>query len=444
MRRARSDHGQVLVLIAVALTGVLGITALAIDGAYMYDKRNRLYAAADAGAKSGAIEVRRDSTISLGDLKNFADQQAKAHGLTPVACGATGGASVCVNHPPSFDPSSPFNGKQEYVEVIVSEPTSTFFGKILGWLSATPGARAVAGTAGGPDCIVTFDHITFSSPSAGSTLTMPNCGMVIGTSASTGGVPDLDNRATIVADTIGVFHTGTTEGCKQGCTYTDGNGATHTVAEGVPAPSDPLKDLPPLGNPISGTPPCTSQYAITTSQTISVTDYDKYYCGWAFNGSPTLTLNAGNYYINGAITDSGGGTDVTIVGTGVMLFLTAGNGRIQLTNSNHVSLGDFSTNQKLSAPTSGAYKGILIYQDRGAAVDNHLTFGKNNTDVFIEGTIYAKNGTLVMKNQNSHSMTNPCTLIVAYGIEVDKPSFVLDNSCAGFGGSPLLSLTLAE
>ena len=164
----RSARGQILIFVVVTLTGILGISALAIDAAYMYDKRNRLYAAADAGAKSGAIEVRRDSTISITALKNFADQQAKAHGLTPVACGAFGGASVCVNHPPSFDASSPFNGKQEYVEVIVSEPTSTFFGRILGWLSGTPGARAVAGTSGGPDCIVTFDHIYHATDRAAS------------------------------------------------------------------------------------------------------------------------------------------------------------------------------------------------------------------------------------------------------------------------------------
>jgi hypothetical protein len=98
----------------------------------------------------------------------------------------------------------------------------------------------------------------------------------------------------------------------------------------------------------------------------------------------------------------------------------------------------------MEAPSSGTYEGILFYQDRGAPDDNHIIFGKNNTTLQVRGAFYFPKGTMVMKNENSSVMTNPCTLIVAYGIEVEKPNFTLDNACLSFGGSPILSLSLGE
>src|SRR5438094_4751015 len=94
------ERGQMLIVTMLVMTAMLGITALAIDASFMYDKRNKLYAAADAAAKSAATEVFRDSTLTLANLQDFANQQVNAHGFTAVACGATGGASVCLYHPP--------------------------------------------------------------------------------------------------------------------------------------------------------------------------------------------------------------------------------------------------------------------------------------------------------------------------------------------------------
>ena len=72
-----------------------------------------------APSKSGAT-----LSISQTDLETFANQQVSEHGFNPA-----GTTSVVVHHPPI---SGAFTGDAGYVEVIVSEPTSTFFGKILG------------------------------------------------------------------------------------------------------------------------------------------------------------------------------------------------------------------------------------------------------------------------------------------------------------------------
>ena len=90
-----SERGSILILTALSMAVLLGIAALSLDISFMYDKRNRLYAAADAAAKSGAFEVRRDESISQTDLEAFANQQVSAHGFNPA-----GTTSVVVHHPP--------------------------------------------------------------------------------------------------------------------------------------------------------------------------------------------------------------------------------------------------------------------------------------------------------------------------------------------------------
>jgi Flp pilus assembly protein TadG len=117
---------------------LLGIAALSLDASFMYDRRNQMHAAADAAAKSAAIEIARQGTgVALTNLENFADQQVAAHGFTPSRLGGT--TSVVVNHGPS---SGPFAGNVAYVEVIVSQSTGTFFARVLGMNSMTPTASA--------------------------------------------------------------------------------------------------------------------------------------------------------------------------------------------------------------------------------------------------------------------------------------------------------------
>src|SRR5262245_6705986 len=83
-----SARGQMLVMMAATLTGVLGIAALSIDAAFMYDKRNRLHAAADDVAKSLAIEGRRQAgALTQGAMNAFADDQAASHGFVSTRLG---------------------------------------------------------------------------------------------------------------------------------------------------------------------------------------------------------------------------------------------------------------------------------------------------------------------------------------------------------------------
>src|SRR5512141_3317225 len=54
----RNKKGQVLVLVALAIFALMGLTALGIDVGYMYSVRHELQRCADAGALAGASAFR--------------------------------------------------------------------------------------------------------------------------------------------------------------------------------------------------------------------------------------------------------------------------------------------------------------------------------------------------------------------------------------------------
>jgi Flp pilus assembly protein TadG len=441
--RLAGERGQLLILMAVIMLSVLSITAFSINVSFAYDKRNKLYAAADAAAKIAAVEVFRDGGIGGAALCNpcdethplqkFAEQQVSAHGFTPIACGATtAGAALCIYHPPR-DPS-PFGctalpiGCDKYVEAVISEVTPTFFGGLLGLTSLTPTARSVAGVNPSLDCIVVFTDMSIANPSTGSILSMPKCTVSVGGNFS--------NKAdTTLSSGIGA-NTCTTGGGYT-CVYQKAaGGTTYPVTLGIPVPLDPLIKVPPYADP----DPAGTAVDVTISPPGTSINPGKYHNIHFVAGVSTLTLHPGNYYITGLFdAQSGGSSKISIIGDGVMIYL-APTASVDF-ESNDVDLG--LPGFPLNAATSGPYSGILFYQDR-TTLTYTAVFGKNNTNFNMAGAFYFPTVTLKMVNENNNSGTNTCTLIVAYAIDWGKPVFSLDNSCPVFNGSPLLTVRTAE
>ena len=242
----RGDRGQILIVTVLSMTVLLGMAALSIDASFMYDRRNLLHAAADAAAKSVAAELLRNGALSATDARNFAEQQVVAHGLVPGACGtmATGVAGICLNFPPV---SGPFASVANYVEVTVEEVTPTFFGYVLGFVSATPGGRAVAGISASPNCLVALTGLTLN----GATLTLHNgCGIVDGPGFL------LNGGASISAASVSTA-AGSCAGVPN-CTPLS------------PAPLDPLATLTPPPNPC---PPGLPQFPVGPGP-VSITTAD--------------------------------------------------------------------------------------------------------------------------------------------------------------------------
>lgn len=396
-----SESGQIVILTAVAMVALLGIAALSLDASYMYDLRNRMHAAADAAAKSAAIEVIRNPTASQATLEAFADQQVAWQGFSPTRLGGT--TSVVVNHAPGPLVGPNFIGNPHYVEVIVSETKSTFFANILGFANMTPRAMAIAGAGNPSACVVINRDLTIGNSGAGiPTLTMNGCGVAVG-----GNIIANNPGATIDGTpTPSVAVTGTCIDPWDACTDMG------ILTTGAPTPTDPLSTLvfpsspggciPGVGTTLG--PGCYTSIASTVT-----------------------SLQSGSYYITGTV-DIG----TSLTGSGVTLFLT---GAGHLTSGNNNAL-------HLTAPTSGSYTGVAIFQDRTDS--NNFDTG-NRFTIDVSGAIYMPGTDVNFPNALSFSGTN-CTLFIARSLTIKNGSGTMSNSgCASvYGGALFLSVSIAQ
>ena len=163
------------------------------------------------------------------------------------------------------------------------------------------------------------------------------------------------------------------------------------------------------------------------------------YSSLSVGANQTLTLPPGTYYINGG--------DVFIQGS-----LNCTSCTIVLTNSSNASdakIGTFKVNStatvNMSAPTTGTYKGIAIYQDRRAkdsASANNLING--NSSSVINGTLYFPNQELIYNGTGNTVAV--CTMFVAKRLIFSGNSgttnkFKKASECAGYG-LPVVSTQL--
>ena len=147
----RSEKGQVLVLVALAIIVLLGFAALAIDVGFMYSTRHELQRSADAGALAGA------SAFTTGDwndpgVQGIADARAREFAAKDKVIQATlnPASEVAVSFP-----------RTDQIEVITSRNADLFFARIFGMANRVITARAVAqaAVAGPPtevNCIKPF------------------------------------------------------------------------------------------------------------------------------------------------------------------------------------------------------------------------------------------------------------------------------------------------
>jgi len=410
VERSRRDSGQIIILTALSMTAMLAIAALSIDVSYMYDKRNRMAAAADAAAKSAAIELRRNSSIAQTSLEAFANYAVTQHGFNPATT-----TTVTVNHPPT---SGPYSGSASFVEVIVGEPTATFFGTVLGWTSMTPRARAVAGAVSGSDCIIALGTPGATSPDGTKTIDIGNSTMTLNSCnlSDNGDIDGTNPNATTVTSSTSVSGS-----CYDTC---DNFGGLTTGSLPV---SDPLSSLPA---PTVSDPDCTDSFtgtAITPG------------CYYKIQASGTLTFAPGVYKITGPFTAA---NNTVISGSGVLLYTsgTAAAGPCLSTSTAGCYAINNHATWTLSAPTSGTYTGILMYQD--ASDQLTANFDGNNPSYNLQGAMYFPSAEVTFRN--GLGATNDCTLFIVKYLLINNGNGSFSNACSAFGGSPVLTVRIVE
>jgi uncharacterized membrane protein len=116
-RRLHGDEGQVLVMVALMMVGVVSVMGLVSDGGLVFAQRRDLQNVADAAAAAGAMQIDEAVYRSTGDV--VLDEQL-ARDAAVLYLDAEDGLDYVVNVLP------------DRVEVAVSRQATTGFLRVIG------------------------------------------------------------------------------------------------------------------------------------------------------------------------------------------------------------------------------------------------------------------------------------------------------------------------
>src|SRR6185437_4705428 len=160
------------------------------------------------------------------------------------------------------------------------------------------------------------------------------------------------------------------------------------------------------------------------------------YCGgMQFNAGANVTLNPGVYYLDrGSLTVNG---SATLQGSGVTLVFTSSTG----SNYPTATIAGGAT-VNLTAPTTGALAGIVIFGDRNMPTGSSFKFAGGASQTF-GGAIYTPKGSVSFAGGSGTG--NGCTQLIADTITFAGSSNFAIN-CSGSGTKPLgiATATLVE
>lgn len=410
MKVFRDERGQTLIITALCMTCFMGFMALAVDVGLLFSARRKLQNAADAAATAATL---RYLYVYNGSNQAAAKSAAITAGTNAAQANVNGStASISVNtNAASPSAHTGCAGSTCYFEAIVSQQNPTFFFSTFSALFKgqtagpfTVSARAVAGTSQPMNnCIyLTAEHNASLTVQGNWTVNAANCGVYINSDSAA--VEDDTGKAAksgISATSIAIV-----------------GGAPNNVTIAPDSSPTIFKTLP-LPIPFSGVPSPTIPGTCPAGGSLSGTVAAGCYSGSVNLGSATLNglyIFTGDVNINGAII----GSNVTLAIMNGSLSIKPGNSTVNLT-----------------APTSGTYSGMVIYQPRSNTHTLNLQAGHSTGT--LTGFIYAPGAELSMQDHGGD--LNIGGLIVN---DIDNGPAVLNITGYTPSSSPLLVVSLVE
>jgi hypothetical protein len=202
--------------------------------------------------------------------------------------------------------------------------------------------------------------------------------------------------------------------CIAGTSITDNGGNHPHLATGCTVATDPFAD----NLPTPSTSACT--YNSGNYNGGSYTMSPGVYCGWFnFNGNNNLTFSPGVYVIKGGGWNVNGGT---WTGDGVTFYF-ADTSKIQFNSG---------VKATLSAPTSGTYAGILMYEPTGLPLSQFVL--DDSKGHVLSGLIYLPSRQMTL-NSGSNITTDQVTVVVDTLIVNNATWYVSPPSTKTIAGS---------
>jgi hypothetical protein len=331
MFRRHGQSGQIVPLVAISLTALMGFSGMAVDRGYWSYQQRQQQSATDAAAVGGAQALAEAGCPSSASAQSAAYNDATNNGYTNGSSMIGRTTNVVVSNPPA---SGAYSGNDCAVSVTISAAHQSFFSRVLGVSNMEMSTTATAELISNNPTTMTFLGTgTTTLGGSGGTISATGGGI------STNGTFTCGSGTTITAGSIG--YAGTTA---PSCSKT-----TFTAA--TPAPSAPVQNpCPEISgcNYLANNPPSTSNCQ-TLQANMNPTIEPGCYNELSVGTCGTVTLEPGVYVLNGTSNFSGS----SFVGSGVTFYVTSSGTPPDFSNS---------TSATISPPTSGNEANVLYYQ----------------------------------------------------------------------------------
>jgi Flp pilus assembly protein TadG len=398
-RFGRCRRGGLAVPLAFGLTAIMMAVGASVDYARVVRMREIMQAALDQATISAASDqttayaATGTAALKANLTANNVSQTTLTSGFSRDAAALVTTGNAGIDVPLTF---AAILGKQSLtiaVSAKVTTPTTT---------STTTDERV---------CILVKSATRSQAllVNSGATVTAPDCAIHVASQASPAAIFN------------GGSNISTAKICIKGNTIIS-NGGTHpNLQTGCTTASDPFAASMP-------TPPSGScDWSISGSyDAASLTLNPGYYCGVNFNSAATVTLNPGLYIIDGNWNVNGG----NFTGAGVTFYFKKG-------SSIQFNSGVKAT---LSAPTSGTYKNILIFQDNSSLGWTPSWVLDDSKGHQLQGLIYLP-GYDVTLNSGANATADNLTMVVNTLILNSMTWALKPHDGTAFNGSGVVSST---
>jgi Flp pilus assembly protein TadG len=395
----KNQKGAVLMLVGASLPVLIGAAGLATDTVQWTLWKRQLQRQADSAALAGAYGKTQAKDVVAASTADINRNMTTALTAAPT-----------IENAPTV---GPYAGNAQAVRVVLQTQKQLPFSGLF--MSSAPVIKAeatAAAVAQGDYCVIALEPNSVTGINmTGNTTVNLGCGMATNSKASNAVIATGSSEVT--ASPIAAVG-----GLQSSNNY---KGST-TLQPYSPPQVDPFAGLPvpaPIG--------CDEGINIGPkgNETINPGCYE----GMDIKG--TVTLNPGVYYIDGSSVKFG--AQAEIYGTGVTIILTSTNA-----GSDPSSIATFDMNGgatvNLSAPTTGTYAGVLIYQDR-RALDSGTNKINGNSSSKYQGAIYMP--TQEVEFSGTAGMNTKCLQLVARRVKFTGNSNILNvtNGCPANSGA---------
>jgi len=405
MKILGDEEGQTLIMVALAMTVILGFVGLATDVGMMLRQRRIAQSVADTAAIAAAGEAMLEgnpTTVTSG-MKTAATHDVTMAGLVPSSS-----VTLILNVSPNISTSG-FN-TAGYVQAIVALKTPTIFMSLFNIKSMNVSASAVASAAlQSAGCFNIQNGEGLANPAGtmggNSELFGNNCGVTVNGNLDMGGSSNINAKFVVASGNI----------------VNGGNSSiTGAVSKNAPPTPDPLPKLQQAAN----------QPTInTTAKTCTAPSGSGMSCIYNFNnGNLSGTLQSNTIYVFDSNVNSGHGPYVsgTVTGSGDTIYLSGNipfdfdnNGSMTITPPGYGTSCTGSANPfcgvVIDAPSDGANNHGTYSCSTGKGnngnnpAEIYLDFGSSTTK--IEGVIYAPYMQMFVQDQGASTTLNTDVVI---------------------------------